>query len=245
MKWSKIVIMLLPLSVLLPIAALPDDGKTQTIDTAKGSRWAKVDVTQFCGRTVGELLDTLGNDYNDCFCGGEPLYGVGCTFVYNDGSIELGPYTYKYIHTNKHDYRYYHPATQNSPWNLDEFRKETIDYIALGIGPSQSVLILRVGTGGNRHKGFGLDYAGYIGSTIDSLLSDIGYPVMSSLAYTGLSGYFKCLFEYRNHVTIEADLETPIPVPADVTNRNLVTDIVLRQKLGHLRIFIGCPGQGK
>ncbi len=244
MRSSKVVIILLTLNMLLSIAALADDGKTSVTDTGAGSRWARVDLTQYCGRTVGELLDTLGNDYKKCWCGGEPLWGIGCTFEFNDGEIQLVPHVYKYIHPDSSDYdNYYDPVAKEGPWDLDAFKKETIGNMELTIRSSESGSLLPIATGGKRQKGFGLDYAGYIGATIDSLVKDIGYPTVSSNTVTGSGKYLSCLLRYPNHVAIEAGLETFIPIPADITDASLVTNNVLRQTINDLVIRVGCRGE--
>lgn len=224
--------------------SLAQNAQSPPGDSVTGSRWARVDFTQYCGRTVGELLDTLGNDYVDCFCGGEPLYGVGCTFKYNDGYIELRPYTYKHIHPKLNDYRLQTPDKGNSPWKMDDFRKEIIGYMEFGFRASKSGAVTRNGSGGDRHTGSGLIYANYIGATIDSLVNDIGYPVTYSQPITEYGWYLGCLFEYSNHITIEARLENRIPIPIDVTNRRQVTEYLLRQRIGYLLIMVGCGNQG-
>ena len=117
MRWYKMAMALAAMGLFLPIAACALDGEKPQGGTAGGSRWAKVDLTQYCGRTVGELIDALGNDYNRYrFEEGAGAELSDCIFIYNDIGIELSPKRFKYCDADK----------RGGPWDINEFRKETI-----------------------------------------------------------------------------------------------------------------------
>ena len=231
MKWDKMVIAVVVMGLFLPVAAFALDGEKPQGGTARGSRWAKVDLTQYCGRTVGELIDALGNDYDRYSFNEKPLLELSsCTFTYNDISVELRPDSFEYCHRDKRE----------GPWDINEYRKETIDYIQVNIQPLKDGSVPEVGTGARERKGFAFDYAGYRGGTIDSLVRDIGYPCEGSGADTADGNYNGCWFRYHNRVTIKAYVETPIPIPANVTATNMIDDYVLQQKVGALKVTIRC-----
>lgn len=47
----------------LAIGLIMLNGGSVIGDNPPASRWARVDLTQYCGKTVGELIDALGDDY--------------------------------------------------------------------------------------------------------------------------------------------------------------------------------------
>jgi len=93
------------------------------------SRWANVDLTQYCGKTIGELLDDLGNDYGEYNFYGEHPVGKGyfltdASFIFDDSSIRIKPrWPLKYLKADR----------RKKEWNLEDLRKEHISCIEVRI----------------------------------------------------------------------------------------------------------------
>jgi hypothetical protein len=98
--------------------------ESKTGETAK-SRWADIDLTQFCGKTVAELIDAVGNDYDKYYFWEAPEMCIlgGCKFSY--GRVEL------LVTSNEFKYcdRYAWPDT----WELADYKKERIDHIEITV----------------------------------------------------------------------------------------------------------------
>ncbi len=235
MGWFKIAISIMIMGVFFPIMLLTAEGGTSADDIGSGSRWCRVDFTQYCGATVGELIDVLGNDYEEFHFDEEPPGFLNrCTFTYNDGEIRISPATFTYCHRDR----------KEGPWTVDEFRKEIIKHIQMEIWAPKDGSIPEPGKMTGQPTRSAVDYLSHIGGTIDSLLKDVGYTCVASWADTGAGCYFGCWFIYPNDVTIQATLETFVPIPDTTTATNLINDYVLKQTIRTLTIFF-CKREGE
>lgn len=235
MCWFKIALSVVVIGVIFSISALVVESTASAGMTTNGSRWGRVDFTQYCGRTVGELLDILGNDFEG-FHFDEESPGLlnRCTFTYNDGEIRISPATFTYCHRDR----------KEGLWTVEDFKKETIKHIQMEIWRPKDGSMPKPGIMIGQRKASGVDYLSHIGGTVDSLLKDIGYGCMASWADTGAGCYFGCWFMYPNDVTIQATLETFVPIPDTTTAINLINDYVLQQRIGILTIYF-CERKGE
>lgn len=201
-----------------------------------GTRWGRVDFTQYCGRTVGELIDTLGNDFIDINFDEEPLgYLSSCTFVYNDGEIRIAPSIFIYCHQN----------SKEGQWTLDEFRKETIDYIQIELPSWRDSVAPEKGKEINAYDRSIHDYGLFVGATIGSFLIEFGYGCTYGWADTGNGECFGYWFVYPNHVNIWAAFDTVISIPEGITATDMLDEYILKQRIGKLAIyFCGREGEG-
>jgi hypothetical protein len=81
------------------------------------SRWAKVDLTQYCGKTVGELIDALGDDYLEYTPDLDFGYILrGFSFRYRDAVLTVKPDELKFCNWD----------TRDAEPSMENIRKEQI-----------------------------------------------------------------------------------------------------------------------
>jgi hypothetical protein len=73
--------------VILATGLIMLNGGSVIGDKPPASRWARVDLTQYCGKTVGELIDALGNDYIEF----RYQFSQYFSFKYDDATILILP----------------------------------------------------------------------------------------------------------------------------------------------------------
>jgi hypothetical protein len=111
--------------VILATGLIMLNGGSVVGDNPPASRWARVDITQYCGKTVGELIDALGDDYVK-YETWPTQYNTVSAFVfrYSDAVISIYPAPLKYCNAD---------LRKGKP-KIDDIRREHIDYIKLLIG---------------------------------------------------------------------------------------------------------------
>jgi hypothetical protein len=72
---------------LLAFGLIMLNGGSVIGDNPPVSRWARVDITQYCDKTVGELIDALGNDYIEF----RYQFSQYFAFEYNDATVLILP----------------------------------------------------------------------------------------------------------------------------------------------------------
>jgi len=102
---------------LLAFSLIMLNGGSVVGDNPPASRWAKVDLTQYCGKTVGELIDALGDNYLEYM----PVlefhrYLRGFSFRYSDAVLTIKPDKLRYCNSD---------TTVEAP-SMENVRKEHI-----------------------------------------------------------------------------------------------------------------------
>jgi len=114
---------------LLAIGSIMLNGGSVVGDNPPASRWARVDLTQYCGKTIGELIDALGNDYVKYETIREHHFLNSFYFVYSDKGF---PNVAIVIHPAKLQYCDY-DLNKGEP-KMEDIRRERIYLITLRTG---------------------------------------------------------------------------------------------------------------
>jgi len=95
------------------------------------SRWAEIDLTQYCGKTTGELIDTLGHDYELISFIVDDTYLVGFDFEYDDFRLSVYPDGIKYCQKVFPNYR--EPVDRRNLCDYKDIERERIGRIVVNV----------------------------------------------------------------------------------------------------------------
>lgn len=236
-RYLTILSALVAATICFFTVSLAQDAPATPADSAAGSRWARVDFTQYCGRTVGELLDTLGNDYREYYIIEDPKYiFAGYAFIYEFGAIEFWSSNFKYCSREL-------IGGVKASCDVNVFRKESIRHMTIYIGKDSSAIMPVLGSDTSVRKGFQINYLEYLGATIDSLLRGIGLPCRKSWVRSLWRRSCSVTLEYPNNVQIEAYVDRSVYISPDSVIALGISDYILQQRIGSMEIEIPCPVQ--
>jgi hypothetical protein len=233
------------MSFLFSISLIALDGGEIEGESSETSRWAEVDLTRYCGKTVGELITALGQDYEGYeFYAEHPPYLSSCWFTYEDMDMEIIPKTFEYCHRD----------SQLGPWRLEDFIKERIKYIKVRfLGQNGSNDAINPGDTID-NKGFSVNFPRYIGSTVGALLKAIPYPYeLGSVLECGgplmsdeerkAKGYCGCWFTFPYGVEIIIHFKDRVRHPLNKKDIIRKPEYFLEQDIGSMTVKLFCRGE--
>ena len=102
---------------LIAIALIVINDGSVVGDNSPASRWTRVDLTQYCGKTIGELIDALGDDYLEYTPDLDFGYILrGFSFRYSDAVLTIKP----------DELRFCNWDTRKGEPSMENIRKEQI-----------------------------------------------------------------------------------------------------------------------
>ncbi|MFW9817488.1 MAG: hypothetical protein ACFFEW_16320 [Candidatus Thorarchaeota archaeon] len=212
------------LCVSIPIIILAQGENNASDADLPRSGWANVDLTQYCGKPIGDLIDALGHDYKSI----EPVFDeismVAFKFKYDIVWMTIYPdeieYCRKVYLTDQKDYYDIHEIC-----DYNDLKRERIGRIYISTSKERNVKpSCARRTDSVDSDVFILDIPNYLGMPIDSILDDIGHkPMKSKVQYTrrpliyGEIKYVGCRFIYSNGVSLALYFDSIISQPAGST----------------------------
>jgi len=234
-KWS---ISLATICLAFPIFLLALDKDPAEGDVEKTSRWARIDLTQYCGKPIGELIDVLGIDADDFAFYSEHNTNRPDKWGINEGAFSLGilPTEFKYCDVNEHYMK----------WKMEDFLKENIGIIKVDIFENQTERMNDIQSEHTNKCHLGVEYPYYIGRTIETLIKDVGQPgegsyVMWSRDFiTHDTIYIACVFRYTNGLEMIVYFENDIFQQPNWGGRIKGLNEFMDQKIDMMTIRIIC-----
>ncbi len=221
---NKVLAAIVILCLSNPVILAAMNGNKTAEDTSGQSGWANVDLTQYCGKPIGDLIDALGHDYKFI----EPVFDeislVAFKFRYDIFMMTIYPdeieYCRKVYLTDQKDYYDIHEIC-----DYNDLKRERIGRILIrAFKERNGKPSCARRTDSVDSDVFILDIPNYLGMPIDSILNDIGdKPMKSEVQYTrrplifGEIKYVACHFEFSNGVFLALHFDSIISQPAGST----------------------------
>lgn len=245
---SRVLAAIVILCLSIPVILAAMNGNKTAEDTSGQSRWAKVDLSQYCGKPVGELIDTLGNDFHD----------FGCYYPFNGLSAEWCAFSYPNSSITIYSKRMTRRDSQEDEITVIEFWGVLIaGIVAEFYKEDERVIESTISAIPAKSDDFALDYPKYVGRPIDHLLKDLPHPPDDSVVsyhwdyeidtidykpYGGTHYYLGCIFYYSDEgVSIEIGFEDWIPHPPANPGRRITdASYFLGYEAYKITVYISC-----